>query len=202
MQNEGQTPYRFVGSQGSCGSVGFVGYKLQATGYQLVRLYIGGIDLDAHSLPNQIDSQDETCVRALADKTPDDAFQRAVLHFDHHPLTNERARIELQIAFEETANAIDFVLGDWRRLSFKRDDIDDAGALQNRERLFFLEAREAVAGKERPVDSFLPIFPAAPACDGGEKRVEMPALDLLAHDLLVTRPRPDGEPAWGHLEIY
>ena len=62
-----------------------------------------------------------------------------------------------------------------------------------------IEAREAVAGKQRPVDLLLAILPAAPARDGRQEGVDVLALELLADDLLVARARPDGEPAVGGL---
>ena len=86
------------------------------------------------------------------------------------------------------------ILGNRRRLALERDDVDDAGALQDRQRIGRIEAREAVAGKQRPVDLLLAILPAAPAGDRRQERVDLLALELLADDLLVPRPRPDREP--------
>src|SRR5918995_424638 len=140
--------------------------EVRGSGVDSVRLDVGGIDFDADALAYQIDGQDEPGMCTFADETADDTFERAVLHFDHHALTNQRARVVLEVTFEETPNAVDFVFGDRRRLTFERNDVHDAGALQNRQRLLFLEACEAVAGKERPIDLFLAIFPAAPARDG------------------------------------
>ena len=57
-----------------------------------------------------------------------------------------------------------------------------------------IKAGEAVAGKERPVDLLLPILPPAPAGHGRQKRVDLLALELLADDLFVARPGPDGKP--------
>src|SRR5687768_16149770 len=134
----------------------------------------------------------------LADEAAHDAFQRTVLDLNHHALADQRTRIELEITVDESANAVNLVLRDGCRLSLERHDVDDASAFENGERFLFIEAREAVAGKQGPVDLLLTIFPAAPACNGWEERVEMLALDLVAHDLFMTRARPDGEPARGH----
>src|SRR4030095_691703 len=56
-------------------------------------------------------------------------------------------------------------------------------------------ARETVAREQRPVDPLLAILPAAPARDGGKKRVVVLSLDLFADDLFVTRSGPDCIPA-------
>ena len=97
-----------------------------------VGLDVGGVDFDADALADEVDRQDEPCVRALADEAADNAFERAVRHFDHHSFANQRAGIVLQIAFEQAADAFDFVIGNRRRLSFERHDVDDAGAFQDR----------------------------------------------------------------------
>ena len=57
-----------------------------------------------------------------------------------------------------------------------------------------IEARETVAGEERPVDLLLAIFPAAPLGDRGEKSFNLLLFELLAHDLFVSRARPQREP--------
>ena len=57
-----------------------------------------------------------------------------------------------------------------------------------------IEAREAVAGKQRPVDLLLAILPAAPPRDRRQEGFDVLAFELLAHDLFVPRPGPDGEP--------
>ena len=54
-------------------------------------------------------------------------------------------------------------LGNRRRLAVERHDVHDAGALQDRQRVVRIEARETVAGKQRPVDLLLAVLPAAPA---------------------------------------
>ena len=94
-----------------------------------------------------------------------------------------------------SADAVDLVLGNRRRLALERDDVDDAGALQDRQALARIEAREAVAGKQRPVDLLLAILPAAPARDRRQEGLDVLLLELLADDLLVARPRPDRVPA-------
>ena len=48
-----------------------------------------------------------------------------------------------------------------------------------------IEAGEAVAGEQRPVDLLLAILPPAPAGNRRQKGVEALAFDLLADDLLV-----------------
>src|SRR5678815_1511592 len=58
----------------------------------LVRLDVRRVDLDADALANQLDREDEPRVGALAQETADDAFERAVGHFDHHAFADERAR--------------------------------------------------------------------------------------------------------------
>src|SRR5262249_4601964 len=64
----------------------------------------------------------------------------------------------------------------------------------DRQRVFDIESREAVAGKERPVDSLFAIFPPAPAGDGREERVDAFPFELIADHLLVARSRPHREP--------
>src|SRR2546430_5836524 len=59
-------------------------------------------------------------------------------------------------------------------ISLDRDDLDDAAALQDRQRVVGIEARETVARKKRPVDLFFAVLPAAPARHRGrseERRV-------------------------------
>src|SRR5262249_28854467 len=84
--------------------------------------------------------------------------------------------------------------GNGRGLALERHDADHAGAFQDRQRVFGVEAREAVAGKQRPVDLLLTVLPPAPAGDGREERVDALALELIANDLLVPRAGPDGKP--------
>ena len=113
------------------------------------------------------------------------------------PFANQRTRIVLQLAADQQPDAVELVLGNRRGLAFERHDVHDAGALQDRQRVVGIEAREAVAGKQRPVDLLLPILPAAPARDGRQKRFDVLALELLADDLLVPRARPDRVPLSG-----
>ena len=163
-------------------------------GVQLVRRDVCRVDFHADPLPDEIDSKDEARMGALPHETADNAFQRAVPDLDHHAFSNERARVELQVAFDQAADPVDFMVGDRRRSPLERHDVDDAGAFQNREGFLFFEPREAIARKQRPIDLFFTIFPSAPASDGGKERVEMLPFDLVAHNLLVTRTGPDGEP--------
>src|SRR5207249_11059729 len=109
------------------------------------------------------------------------------------------AGIELQVAADEQPDAVELVLGNRRRLTLDRHDVDDARALQHRQRIVGIELREAVAGEQRPVDLLFPIFPPAPARDGGEERLDLLAFELLPDDLLVSGSSPDRKPlrvAW------
>ena len=107
---------------------------------------------------------------------------------------NHRAGIVLQLAADEQADAVELVLGNRRRLAVERHDVHDARALQDRQRVLQIEAREAVAGKQRPVDLLLAILPPAPAGNRRQERVDLLALELLANHLFVARSRPDREP--------
>src|SRR5262245_46593815 len=134
----------------------------------LVGLDIRRVHFNAHRLTDQIHREHEARLRrVLAHQPPDHSAQRSVDHFDHHAFPDQRTRIELQIAADQDANAVELVCGDRRRLPLERYDIDDAGAFQDGQRIGRVESRETVAGKERPVDLLLPILPAAPARDGG-----------------------------------
>src|SRR6185369_7319064 len=99
----------------------------------------------------------------LADQPPDDTFQRTVRHFHRHPFTYQGARIELEIAFHQATDALDLVLRNGDDVAVERDDAHDAAALEDRQPLGSVEPDETVAGKERPVDLFLAVLPAAPA---------------------------------------
>src|SRR5687768_4043180 len=110
---------------------------------------------------------------------------------------NHRAGVVLQLAADEQPDAFELVLWNRRRLPFERDDVHHAGALEDAQRIRRVEAGEAVAGKERPVDLLLAILPPAPLGDGREKGRDALLFQLLAHDLLVPRPRPDREPRIG-----
>jgi hypothetical protein len=136
---------------------------------------------------------------ALSHEAANHALERAVLYLDHHSFSYQGTGVVLQIAFDQTPDPVDFMV--WNRcgLSFERHDVDHPGAFQDGERVLFFEPRETVAGEERPIDLLLPILPAAPAGDGGQKRVEMLALDLVADNLLVARTRPDGKPGRRHV---
>ena len=95
---------------------------------------------------------------------------------------------------DQQPDAVELVVRNRRRLALERHDIDDARALQDRQRIGGIESRETVAREERPIDLLLPILPAAPAGDRRQERLDALPLELLADDLLVPRPRPDGEP--------
>ena len=74
----------------------------------------------------------------------------------------------------------------------------DAVALQDAEPLVGHEAREAVAGEERPVDLLLAVLPVAPLADGGEEHFDVLLFQLIAHELFVPRPGPDRKPTGFH----
>src|SRR5438034_2286036 len=134
--------------------------------------YVRGVDFDRHRLANQIDREHEPgALRVLAHQTADNAAKRPVRHLDHHAFANERARVVLQLAGDQQADALELVLRYRRRLSLKRDDVDDAAAFQHRQRIGRIEPREAIAGEQRPVDLLLAILPAAPARDRRKKGV-------------------------------
>src|SRR5262245_55163743 len=143
------------------------------TVFGLVGSDVGGVDFDADTLSDQVDGEDQPGMSALSDEAANDAFERAVLHLDHHPLSYQGTRVVLQVAFDQTAYPVDFMVGNRGGLSFERHDADHARAFQYRERVLFSEARETVSREERPVDFLLPVLPAAPAGDGGQKCVEM-----------------------------
>src|SRR6266550_300297 len=136
----------------------------------------------------------EARVRTLASQTADDTLERTVHDLHHHPFADHRARIVGELAFNQRADPLDLVLGNRRGLSFERDDVDYTGALQDGKPLARVEAREAVAGKQRPVDLLLAVLPAAPARDGGKEGLDPLLFELLADDLLVTRPGPERIP--------
>jgi hypothetical protein len=115
-------------------------------------------------------------------------------HFDHHPLANHRARIEREIALHELADAVDLDLRDRRRLTLERDDADDAGALEDGQALGRVEAGEAIARKQRPVDLLLAILPPAPLRDRRQECFDVLLLQLLPDDLFVARARPERVP--------
>src|SRR5581483_1905125 len=160
-------------------------------------LHIRGIDFDAHRLTDQIDGQYEPRTRRVLPHQPsDDPLQRSVYHLYHRPFTNERTGVVLQLAGDEEPNAFELVVGNRRRLALEGHDVDHAGALQDRERVFRVEFGEAVAGKQRPGDLLLPILPAAPARDRRQECFDVLPFELLADDLLVAGSRPDGEPVF------
>src|SRR5688572_24229497 len=99
------------------------------TVYRLIGFDVGGVDLDADALPDQVDRENEARVRPLSNKASYDTLEGAVRHFDHHPFVDHRAGVVLQLTFKEPSNAVDLMIGDRRGLSFNRYDIDNACAL-------------------------------------------------------------------------
>ena len=75
------------------------------------------VDFDTDRLTNQIDRQHQPRLVVLPQQPADDAAERPVDHFDHHAFMNHRTGIEREIAFDELADAVDFVLGNRRRLA-------------------------------------------------------------------------------------
>src|SRR5688572_5227486 len=159
-----------------------------------ISLDVRRVHFDAHRLANQIDGQHQARVGPLSDQPPDHPLQRPVRHFDHHPFADERTGIELQFALDQPPDRVNLTFRDGDDVAVERDDVDDAGALEHRETLGGNEAGETVAGKERPVDLLLTVFPAAPTRDRRQERLEPLAFQLLAHQLLMSRARPDGVP--------
>ena len=95
---------------------------------------------------------------AFADQATDHAFQRAMRHFHHHALAESAGRVVLEIAFDKAADAVDFMLGNRRRLALEGHDVHNARAFQDGKRLGGIEPGKAIAGKQRPVDLFLRSF--------------------------------------------
>src|SRR5687767_9869572 len=162
----------------------------------LVRSNVGSIDLDAHRLSDQIDGQDQPRLVVLTHEPAVDSLERAVDDFDHHPFADHRARVIRQVGFDKLPNPVDLVLRNRRGLALKRDDVDDACALQDRQTFHRIESREAVPGEQRPVDFFLAILPAAPLGHRRQEHVDLLLLKLFAHDLLVARTRPERKPTY------
>ena len=98
-----------------------------------VRSHVGGIDLDADALTDQVDAQHESRARALAHQPADDAAQRPPLHFNEHAFMNERARVVAQLARDERAQTLDLSVGNRRGLSLEADEAHDARALDDGE---------------------------------------------------------------------
>src|SRR5262249_3967930 len=164
-------------------------------GTTLVGFDVRSIDLHRDRLANQIHRQDESgALRILADQTSNNPPQRTAYHLDHRPFLYQRAGVVLKIAADQHTDAVQLEVGNGRRPSFKRHDIYDTSALEDRKGVGGIEAGEAVAGEERPVDLLLSILPAAPAGDRRQECLDALLLELLADNLLVTRARPDCEP--------
>ena len=71
-------------------------------------------------------------MRPFTEQPARDPFQRAVHDLHHHALADEWARIELQIALDKPADAVDLEIGDGSDVAVKRDDVDDARTFQDR----------------------------------------------------------------------
>src|SRR6185503_19681765 len=155
---------------------------------------VGGVDLDADGLANQVDAEYQARMRALADQPSDDALERSMDDLDHHALADHRAGIVGKIALDQLADAFDFVLGNRGGLALKRDDVHHAHALEDRQAVARIEAREAVAGEQRPVDLLLAVLPPAPLRDRGQEGFDLLLFELFPNHLLVARARPQREP--------
>jgi hypothetical protein len=119
--------------------------------------HVGGIHFDAHGLADQLHGKHEPRARSLSYQAADDTLQRPVHDFHPLPLAQQGTGIVLQIALNQRADSVNLVFGNRRDFAVERDDGDDAGALQDRQFLGSRELREAVSGKQRPVDSLLAI---------------------------------------------
>ena len=160
----------------------------------LIRLYVSRVDFHAHPLTDQIDRQHQSCVRPLADQASDNTSQRAVYHLDPRPLADQWARIILQVGLDQMTYAVDLDLGNGCNLTVERDDVDDTRTLKHGQTYAGIEAREAVARKQRPVDLLLAVLPSALARNGRKKDLDPVALELSANDLFMPRARPDRVP--------
>src|SRR5688572_30361099 len=105
----------------------------------------------------------------LTNEATDHALERSMRHLHHHALSNHRARVVGQVALNELSDAVDLLFGNRRGLAFERDNVHDTGTFQDGQPIAWVEAGEAVSGKERPVDPLLPILPAAPSRDSRQK---------------------------------
>ena len=139
-------------------------------------------------------------MRALADKASNHTFERPMHDLDHHPFVDERTWVVLQLARDQPADAFDFMVGNRRRLALEGDNIDDASAFEDSQPRVGNKPREAIAGKQRPVDLLFAILPAAPAGNSGQRRLDALRFELLADDLLVARAGPDREPVFVGLQ--
>ena len=160
----------------------------------LVRFHVRCVYFHAHCLADQIYRQDQPRVCALAGQTAEHALERTACDFDHFPFADERAWVVLEIALHQAADAVDLRFGDRRQLAVEGDNADHTRALQDRKAIVRIEARKTVAREERPVDLLLPVLPAAPFTNRRKKSLVAFRHDLIANDLLVPRPRPNGKP--------
>ena len=95
---------------------------------------------------------------------------------------------------DQPADPVDLEVRYRRDVPVDGHDADDAGTFEDRQPLSRLEAGEAVSGKERPVDAFAAVLPAAPSRDRRQKGLDPLLFDLTANHLLVARSRPHGVP--------
>src|SRR5262249_32631268 len=151
-----RTPLHALARAASTARSARVAHSLRS--FASVSTYIGRVDFDTDGLSDQIHREHEPRVRTLPRQAADDPLQGTVRHFHHHPLTNERARIELQIALHQPPDGLDLVLGNRDDLAVERNDADYAGTGQNGQALAALEPGEAVARKQRPLDLLLAIL--------------------------------------------
>ena len=153
-------------------------------------------DFDADGLADQIHRQHEPRVALLAHRA---ARRRPCsgpcVTSTIMPFADQRARIELQIALDQLADARRSRARESAPISPSNDTMLTTPVhFRTGSRSAASKRDEAVAGKERPVDLLLAILPAAPPRDRREERLEPLALELLPNDLLVARARPDGAP--------
>ena len=118
-----------------------------------VRAHVGRVDLGAHGLPDQIDRQHESRMRALANQATHDAPEWPVHHFDSGTLGDQRARIVLQLTLHESTDTLDFNVRNGSGFGGTRDNADDSGARENRDLDVRVDTPEAIAWEEWPVES-------------------------------------------------
>src|SRR5215467_898413 len=114
--------------------------------------------------------------------------------FHHHAFVDHWARVVLQFAADQEADAVEFDVGNDGGLALKRHDVHNACALEDRQTVGGIESGETVAREQGPVDLLLAVLPATPARDGRQERFYALAIELFANDLLMTRARPERVP--------
>src|SRR5262245_53409651 len=194
-----QPPWRLTNRRNAESVIPAIGATAKGVGRStvpmLVGFDVGGIDFHRDSLADQVHGQDEPRAALVFTHQPsNNASQWAVDDLDHHAFVDQRARVVLQLAVDQQPDALELVVRNRGRFALERDYIDDTRALEDWKRVGRVEPDEAVARKERPIDFLLPILPAAPAADRGQKHFEALPLELLPDHLLVPRTRPNGIP--------